>query len=243
MTLIALLGALIVGQPTGPILLMPAGFVAICPLLHVLAKRGHLDRAAFALLSAMFACITGVVWMMGTIRAPIAGYYVALVVLAGLTWGRRGVIGSAACASLAYVGLLTAEQRGMLPTADPTLTLTQWVVASSLFACVGWMSYAAHSVIVRALSQTEQEVRERQVAEQALARSNDELRTALASVRTLSGLLPVCAWCKKIRDDDGYWNTIEAYIETRTDASISHGLCTACSEQHFHELTRPVVQG
>jgi len=238
MTSVALIGALVFGRPSGSILLIPSAFVLLCVALHRLAHHGHLDLSALLLVSSMFAAVTATVAMLGSIRAPVAGYYVAMVVLAGLMWGRNGVLLAAACASLAYATLMLGESRGLLPDVDPTLSTTMWVVATSLFACVGWMSYAAHEVIDRALSQTEQEVRDRRLAEAALAQSNAELREALASVRTLSGLLPMCAWCKKIRDDDGYWRTLEAYIESRTDASVSHALCASCHDQHFRDVVR-----
>lgn len=60
-----------------------------------------------------------------------------------------------------------------------------------------------------------------------------DLQKALADVKTLSGLLPICASCKKIRDDDGYWNKIESFIETHTAAQFSHGLCPECIGQYF----------
>jgi len=55
-----------------------------------------------------------------------------------------------------------------------------------------------------------------------------ELREALSSVRTLTGLLPICAWCKKIRNDAGYWEKIEAYVCKHTDAQFTHGVCPGC---------------
>ncbi|MCD4777258.1 MAG: tetratricopeptide repeat protein [Candidatus Aegiribacteria sp.] len=57
---------------------------------------------------------------------------------------------------------------------------------------------------------------------------NDELREALAHVKTLQGMLPICASCKKVRDDDGYWQQIESYISEHSDAKFSHGLCPEC---------------
>ncbi len=60
-----------------------------------------------------------------------------------------------------------------------------------------------------------------------------ELKDALAQVKTLSGLLPVCANCKKVRDDKGYWNQMETYIHTHTDAKVSHGLCPKCLEEMY----------
>lgn len=62
-----------------------------------------------------------------------------------------------------------------------------------------------------------------------------DLTAALADVKTLSGLLPICAHCKKVRDDKGYWNQIEAYIEEKTDAEFSHGICRECAEKYFPE--------
>lgn len=58
-----------------------------------------------------------------------------------------------------------------------------------------------------------------------------ELEKALAEVKTLSGLLPICAWCKKIRDDEGYWNQIEVYIGKHSEAQFSHSICPDCYKE------------
>ena len=59
------------------------------------------------------------------------------------------------------------------------------------------------------------------------------LQQSLADVRQLTGLLPICMFCKQVRDDQGYWHRVEKYISERTDASFSHGLCPACQRKHF----------
>ncbi|MDJ0721760.1 MAG: PAS domain S-box protein [Desulfobacterales bacterium] len=64
----------------------------------------------------------------------------------------------------------------------------------------------------------------------------EDLKLALTEVRTLSGLLPICAQCKKIRDDRGYWNQIEIYIRERTDANFSHGVCPDCARELYPGL-------
>jgi DNA-binding NarL/FixJ family response regulator len=64
------------------------------------------------------------------------------------------------------------------------------------------------------------------------------IQEALATVRTLKGLLPICAACKKIRDDNGYWNQLEAYIEARSDAEFTHGLCPECRKRIFPDPSR-----
>lgn len=64
-----------------------------------------------------------------------------------------------------------------------------------------------------------------------------ELQEALANVRTLSGMLPICASCKKIRDDKGFWNQIETYIRAHSDAKFTHGICPECADK-LYSLSR-----
>jgi hypothetical protein len=58
----------------------------------------------------------------------------------------------------------------------------------------------------------------------------------LANIKTLSGLLPICASCKKIRDDKGYWNQIETYIKNHSDATFTHGICPDCMEKLYPDV-------
>jgi len=67
-----------------------------------------------------------------------------------------------------------------------------------------------------------------------------ELKAALAEVKVLSGLLPICASCKKIRDDSGYWHQIEAYITAHSATQFSHGICPGCMEKLYPEYVRAV---
>lgn len=63
-----------------------------------------------------------------------------------------------------------------------------------------------------------------------------ELRGALADVKKLSGLLPICASCKAIRDDEGYWHRVESYIGNHSEADFSHGICPDCAKKFYDEL-------
>jgi len=56
----------------------------------------------------------------------------------------------------------------------------------------------------------------------------EEISDSVLKINRLSGLLPICAWCKKLRDDKGYWQSVEEYISERTKAEFTHGLCTEC---------------
>lgn len=62
---------------------------------------------------------------------------------------------------------------------------------------------------------------------------NTSLRILLDEIKTLKGIVPICSKCKKIRDDKGYWNHLELYIEKHSDASFSHGLCPQCSDELY----------
>lgn len=64
-----------------------------------------------------------------------------------------------------------------------------------------------------------------------------ELEKALAEIKTLRGILPICANCKKIRDDEGYWNQIEVYIRDHSDAEFSHSICPECLRNHYPEFS------
>lgn len=76
----------------------------------------------------------------------------------------------------------------------------------------------------------------RQRAEAERERVILELQRALAEVKALSGLLPICSNCKKIRDDHGYWNQIEGYIASHSDAQFTHGICPDCARLLFPEV-------
>ena len=75
--------------------------------------------------------------------------------------------------------------------------------------------------------------------EEALRTRTTELENALADVKQLSGLLPICASCKDIRDDKGYWNAIERYISTHSDATFTHGLCPDCAKRLYPDVKLP----
>jgi DNA-binding response OmpR family regulator len=77
---------------------------------------------------------------------------------------------------------------------------------------------------------------QRDMAEKQNADLIRELQKALANVKQLSGLLPICSYCKKIRDDKGYWNQIEVYIDQHSEARFSHGICQECAEKYYPDF-------
>lgn len=69
----------------------------------------------------------------------------------------------------------------------------------------------------------------------------EELQAALAKVKQLSGLLPICAGCKKVRDDEGYWEQVETYIGAHSDIRFTHGLCPGCVETLYPEISKEIL--
>lgn len=72
-------------------------------------------------------------------------------------------------------------------------------------------------------------------AERNRDRAIAELKAAMANIKTLKGLLPICASCKKIRNDQGYWQKVEVYIEDHSEVAFSHSVCPECARKPYPE--------
>jgi PAS domain S-box-containing protein len=88
-----------------------------------------------------------------------------------------------------------------------------------------------------------EDITERKQAEAERVQLIRELQAALANVKSLSGLLPICSGCKKIRDDTGYWNQVESYIQRHSEATFTHGLCPECIKKYYPDLEEPARPG
>jgi len=99
--------------------------------------------------------------------------------------------------------------------------LTFGVVLLIVFIIVRWNRKLQKEINARILAEKEQEL------------LIEELKDALGEVKTLTGLLPLCSKCKKIRDDQGYWNRLEEYVEKNSQASFSHSLCPECVDDLY----------
>jgi len=69
-----------------------------------------------------------------------------------------------------------------------------------------------------------------------LITANNDLQTALDEIKTLQGIIPICSYCYKIRNDEGAWDSVDAYISKHSDAKFSHGACPECLEKVFAEI-------
>ena len=75
-----------------------------------------------------------------------------------------------------------------------------------------------------------------------LKSKNENLQKTLDEIKTLQGILPICANCKKIRDDEGYWKQVEIYIEEHSNAEFTHGICPECMKKLYPEYSNGVLQ-
>ena len=87
---------------------------------------------------------------------------------------------------------------------------------------------AAPDIGQRVIYSVARDVTESKRAEEEREKLVRALQTALAEVKTLQGILPICSYCRKVRDDEDYWSTVENYVARHTSAKFSHGICPSC---------------
>ena len=73
-------------------------------------------------------------------------------------------------------------------------------------------------------------------AEKVLLDEKNKLQKALKEIKTLHGIIPICSYCKQIRDDKGLWSRMEEYIREHSEANFSHGICPDCLQEHYPEI-------
>jgi hypothetical protein len=140
--------------------------------------------------------------------------YVTVVLISIWSPRRYFTVFVALCSTLlTLIGFLTAHQGVLLWQALPNRIM-------AIFTIWG-------TALLTILRKNAEERREKAVAER---------EKALEDVKILRGFLPICASCKKIRDDQGYWNQIEDYIITHSEADFSHGMCPTCARSLYPDL-------
>jgi len=122
---------------------------------------------------------------------------------------------------------------GVLPS---NLVTEHFLDIALLGAGLSWSFTLTHQVKIR--QEDQRNLLEAQVRERTAA-----LEEALEAVRTLRGLVPICSCCKKIRNDDGFWEILESYLRNHTEADFSHGLCPDCAKANYPEYYRDKSSG
>lgn len=103
----------------------------------------------------------------------------------------------------------------------------------SLIALAFSLTVFVSHILIKMIKELNKEIASRILSEKTIIHERDKLGEALTKVKELSGLLPICSHCKKIRDDKGYWNNLEGYIEKHSDVSFSHSICSECSDELY----------
>jgi hypothetical protein len=189
-----------------------------------------LVRLAGTLLSLMiWLSFTIPLFVFDGIRdAALTGYFI-VIVMTSLMLGSKALIGFTALILLSVAGAFYAEDTGVIAgipgPPDPLDFATVLITLGVTSLLTGAAMHLINEMYARARRN-----------EAAVFETNRQLETLLARVKTLRGLLPICAHCKKIRDDTGYWNQVETYITQHSEADFSHGICPECAEKYFPDM-------
>jgi CHASE3 domain sensor protein len=128
-------------------------------------------------------------------------------------------------------------EEGLLEKRDTTEQTDYHKAARLLIAA----SIVAAALLVLSNFMASREMARRRRAETKQRELIDELQKTLAEVKTLSGLIPICGWCKSVRSDTGYWQSVEQYVRAKTDATFTHGMCPNCEKKWQADLTKVVA--
>lgn len=138
-----------------------------------------------------------------------------------------------------YAGLLGLEYLQSPPAFDLKYQLFLFILYGILLTWFAFFGGFVSKIRRRLKAQKEEikrEIEERKRAQVEKDKLIVELKDALSEVNTLSGLLPICAACKNIRDDNGYWNQLESYLKLHSQVEFSHGLCPDCAKKLYPDI-------
>jgi signal transduction histidine kinase len=148
---------------------------ASCAGLWYFMRRGQVALASIGLLAAGAISITAAVATLGTIRAPATALFLLLVTVGGLLFDLPGILVTTGLSSLSVLGLILAENAGLLPPADRSVTITQWAIYTALFGVCGSLTYYSIKSTRDALKRADRELAERRRTEEQIRALNREL--------------------------------------------------------------------
>jgi integral membrane sensor domain MASE1 len=209
------------GDATGDLILGPV-LILWALNTRVALRKWQLPELSFLLLCLFLVgeVVFGGLFPSAMKNYPLEFLCFPILIWAAFRFGQR----EAATAIFLLSGIaVRGTLRGLGPFAQPGPN-------ESLLLLQAFMGVT--SVMIMGLATV---VTERKRAEANLEKLVLELQGALSRIKTLKGLLPICSVCKKIRDDEGYWNHIEIYIRHHSEADFTHGLCPTCAQKLYAE--------
>ena len=183
-------------------------------LIRAIAIIGKSSQATVTVASLLILGSVGIMQNLTGLHVTLAPFYLVPIALVTLRTDRiAGLLFSTACGTLwisIHVGL--SDYR--------FLWVDSWnnILRVGVFICFSLILSRLKDDAVRA------------------GRLHRDLEIALKRVRELTGLLPICAWCKRIRDTEGNWQHVEAYVTVHSDAGFTHGICPECARREMEEL-------
>jgi len=181
--LLALLGNFLGGRTTAPTYIVDIFALVVFFLMKRGLNSGRIALVGCWCLVLGYCTITAVVITLGTIRTPTTAMYLLLVVIAGLLFQRRGILISTLACSIAISGLILAENFGILPRPDYTVTISQWITYTLIIGLTGGLSYFGSQAMLNALEQARVEINVRKRTEETLTQNENYLRSILQTTK------------------------------------------------------------
>ncbi len=173
---IILVGGILGGRTPPFVLGTDVIIIILCLIFRGWMHQGRIRLASAALIGMAVVCTTVLVAMLGTIRVPTAAFYLLIVVVGGLLFDVEGIVVTTVLSSLAVLGLIMAENGGLLPRPDYTVTITQWITYTALAGFSGGLTFVALQSTRRALQRADREIAERRRTEEVLRESEARYR-------------------------------------------------------------------
>lgn len=225
-------------------------------VVKLMVRSGYIKTAGVILLIIGTAAATAICLKVSGINDEAVFAYVLIILASGYLLGRR-IAFAFTVVSIAAIWWIAYLQKNALIIADISdpyqVTRDLTVVLIMVFFIVFFLVKTIDKTLKKfkselseririeserekLITQLSEEINERKRAEEGRERLITELKTAFAEVKTLRGIIPICSNCKKIRDDEGYWQQVEEYIQERSEAAFSHGLCHECAEELYPQV-------
>lgn len=201
--------------------------------LFIFKKTGNYQRASlcglfFVGLFFLYLLVTG-----GEKNSAILWLYTFPLVAFFALGARNGAVASSLFLAPACLFFLFGEQVPSFTRYQPDFVirfLPSWLVVCGYAFLYESLREKKQNFLEETNRMLEEEVHKR-TAE--LLSANKELQAAVEEIDTLRGIIPICSFCKKIRDDNGYWGQVEEYITAHSAAQFSHGVCPNCMEEQY----------
>jgi hypothetical protein len=157
------------------------------------------------------------------------------IIVSCIYYLKRGFVFSVILSSL-YFFLIVAHTTDAGILIQALVRVTIFIAVAGVVTFLSMQRKRAEGLLLETNRQLESEVEERKKAEQEKENIISELQKTLAEVKILRGILPICSFCKKIRNDKGYWDQVEIYVGQHSDAEFSHSICPECVDKHYPKL-------